>query len=210
LVAGAGKEGRLVLLDAKSLGGSDHHTPLFNSAIYLNEDLYSAGRGFWGSFASWEDSKGGRWLAVPGWGPLASKAPPFTASYGEVHGGSIMTFKLDEKAGKPVLLPAWISRDMTVPEPPIMAGGIVFVVSNGENVMQANGEGRLMDSQERLKTAPGHAILYALDAETGKELYSSGDTISGITHFSGIAISNGRVYVTTYDSTLYSFGLDVQ
>jgi len=68
----------------------------------------------------------------------------------------------------------------------------------------------LMDSQERLKTAPGHAILYALDAETGKQLYSSGDTMPAIAHFSGIAISNGRVFVTTYDSTLYSFGLEGQ
>jgi hypothetical protein len=32
----------------------------------------------------------------------------------------------------------------------------------------------------------------------------------GIAHLSGIAIINGRLYVTTYDSTLYSFGLDGQ
>jgi outer membrane protein assembly factor BamB len=86
----------------------------------------------------------------------------------------------------------------------------VFAVSSGENTLQANNEGRLMDSAQRLKTAPGHAILYALDAETGKELFSSGETMPGITHFSGIAIFSGRVYVTTYDSTLYSFGLDGQ
>ena len=84
---------------------------------------------------------------------------------------------------------------MTVPEPPIVAGGIIFAVSNGENVLQANNEGRLMDSATRLKTAPGHAILYTLDAATGKELYNSGETISGIKHFSGIAISNGRFFV---------------
>jgi len=121
-----------------------------------------------------------------------------------------MAFKVEEKDGRLVLAPAWISRDMAVPESPIVANGIVFAVSNGENALQANNEGRLMDSAQRLKTAPGHAILYALDAESGKELYSSGDTISGITHFSGIAIFNGRIYVAAYDSTLYSFGLDGQ
>jgi outer membrane protein assembly factor BamB len=99
---------------------------------------------------------------------------------------------------------------MGVPEPPIVANGIVFAVSSGENTLQANNEGRLMDSAQRLKTAPGHAILYALDADTGKELFSSGDTMPSITHFSGITIFGGRVYVTTYDSTLYSFGLEGQ
>lgn len=208
LLAGAGKEGRLFLLDTKSLGGADHHTPLFRSPIYLNADLYSAGRGFWGAFASWVDDKNTRWLIAPGWGPLSSKAPPFPVANGPVHGGAILAFKVEEKAGKPVLTPAWISRDMTVPEPPIVANGVVFALANGENVMQANSEGGLMDTQERLKTAPGHAILYAFDAETGKELFNSGDTMPAIAHFSGIAVSDGRVYVTTYDSTLYAFGLN--
>lgn len=210
LIAGGGKEGRLFLLDVKSLGGADHHTPLFRSPIYLNEDLYSAGRGFWGSFASWEDENHTRWVIAPGWGPLSPKAPAFPIRHGVVHGGAVMAFKVEEKAGKPVLTPAWVSRDMTVPEPPVVANGVVFALANGENVMQANNEGRLMDTEERLKTAPGHAILYAFDAQTGEELFSSGDTMPSIAHFSGIAVSDGRIYVTTHDSTLYAFGLDDQ
>jgi outer membrane protein assembly factor BamB len=50
-----------------------------------------------------------------------------------------------------------------------------------------------------------HAVLYAFDARTGKELYSSGDIIPNWTHFSGLAVSNGRVYVVTHDSTIYAF-----
>jgi outer membrane protein assembly factor BamB len=46
-----------------------------------------------------------------------------------------------------------------------------------------------------------------LDAETGKELYSSGDQITSFNHFSGLSVANGRVYIATYDSTLYCFGL---
>ena len=42
---------------------------------------------------------------------------------------------------------------------------------------------------------------------TGKELFSSGETMPSWTHFSGIAIASGRVYVTTYDSNVYAFGL---
>ena len=51
-------------------------------------------------------------------------------------------------------------------------------------------------------------MLYALDAETGKELYSSGNQISSFNHFSGLTVANGRVYINTYDGTLYCFGLD--
>jgi len=122
----------------------------------------------------------------------------------------LMAFKVEEKEGKPVATPAWISRNMNVPEPAIVANGVVYLVSSGENTLQADSEGRLMTSEQRIKSAPGHAILYALDAETGKELYNSGDTMPAIAHLSGIAISNGRIFVTTLDCMLYSFGLEEQ
>jgi hypothetical protein len=47
----------------------------------------------------------------------------------------------------------------------------------------------------------------AFDAATGEELFSSGKTIPEFTHFSGLALSGGRVYVTTYESNVYAFGL---
>jgi hypothetical protein len=43
--------------------------------------------------------------------------------------------------------------------------------------------------------------------KTGKQLYSSGDIMPSFTHFSGIAISGGRIYVSTFDSSVYAFGL---
>jgi outer membrane protein assembly factor BamB len=208
LIVGGGKEGRLAILDAKSMGGVAHDTPLFRSPVYSNEDLYSAGRGFWGSLTTWQDAKGIRWLYAPGWGPVDSTAPAFPLKNGEVKNGALMAFKVEEKGGKPVLTPAWLSRDMDVPEPAIVANGVVYLVSSGENTLQADSEGRLMNSEQRIKTAHGHAILYALDAETGKELYNSGDAMPGIAHISGIALSNGRIFVTTLDSNLYSFGID--
>jgi outer membrane protein assembly factor BamB len=210
LLAGGGKEGRLVLLDAKAPGGATHSDALFRGPVFLNEDLYSAGRGFWGSLTTWEDAHGIRWIYAPAWGPVHSKAPAFPLTNGPVPEGGLMAFKVEDKEGKPVLTPAWISRNMNVPEPAIVANGVIFLVSSGENTLQADSEGRLMDSAQRIKTAPGHAILYALDAETGKELYNSGDAMPAIAHFSGIAISNGRIFVTTLDSNLYSFGLEEQ
>ncbi|MGH9666337.1 MAG: PQQ-binding-like beta-propeller repeat protein [Bryobacteraceae bacterium] len=208
LVAGAGKEGVIYLLDAKSMGGADHRTPLFRSPLYTNEDVDFAGRGFWGAFATWEDGKGERWLYAPAEGPEHSQAPPFPVTYGKTPDGSIMAFTVEEKDGKPVLSPAWMSTDMSVPEPPLIANGIVFALSDGENSRQVVPSGdRLLTSEERAQTPTGNATLYALDAHTGKTLYSSGKTIPGFTHFSGLSLSDGRVYVVSYDSTVYEFSL---
>jgi outer membrane protein assembly factor BamB len=51
------------------------------------------------------------------------------------------------------------------------------------------------------------AVLYALDAQTGRELYSSGTQITSFNHFSGLSVANGRVYIGTFDGMLYCFGL---
>ena len=52
-----------------------------------------------------------------------------------------------------------------------------------------------------------HTILYALDAETGQELYSSKDEIDDWTHLSSITVADGSVYVTTRKTFVYAFGL---
>jgi outer membrane protein assembly factor BamB len=207
LVAGGGKEGVLFLLDAKSLGGADHRTPLFRSPLYTNEDVDFAGRGFWGALSTWQDPKGTRWLYAPAWGPPASSAPQFPITHGETKGGSIMAFKVVSKDKKLSLDPAWISKDMSVPEPVVIANGVVLALSNGENVRQVDSGGRLYTSLERANTPSGNAILYALDAVTGKELFSSAKTITSFSHFSGLAVASGRVYVITWDSTIYAFGV---
>jgi hypothetical protein len=52
-----------------------------------------------------------------------------------------------------------------------------------------------------------HAVFYALDALTGRELYASGTQIKSWNHFSGLSVANGRVYIGTFDGMLYCFGL---
>ena len=94
-----------------------------------------------------------------------------------------------------------------MPEPPIVANGIVFALSSGENVKQTNSAGHILMSKDRADAPAGNATLYAFDAATGEELFSSGKTITEFTHFSGLALSGGRVYVTTYESNVYAFGL---
>ena len=44
-----------------------------------------------------------------------------------------------------------------------------------------------------------NTVLYALDAETGKEIYSSKSLIDSWNHYGGIALAGGRIYLSTYD-----------
>jgi outer membrane protein assembly factor BamB len=206
LMVCSGKEGTLFLLDAKSLGGQAHSQPLFQ-ARYLNEENDIAGRGVWGGFATWEDAKGTRWVYAPAWGPMHSKAQTFPITNGPTPNGSLMAFKVEDKDGQPALTPAWVSHDMSVPEPPVIANGIVFAISSGEFTRQVKENGQLYTAQERIAASTGNATLYAFDAETGKELFSSGKAMSSFTHLGGLALNDGRIFVTTHDSTVYAFGL---
>lgn len=205
LVAGGGKEGVLYLLDAKSPGGADHRTPLFRSDLITNEDVDFAGRGFWGSISTWEDDEKTRWLYLPAYGPPAATAPKFPVTHGATSNGSVMAFRIVEKDGKPYPEAAWMSLDMAYPEPVAIANGVVFALASGEYLRQVDDSGRLLSSAERIEKHTGNAILYALDAKTGKVLYSSGKAIPGWVHFGGLAIANGRVYVVTQDSKVHAF-----
>jgi outer membrane protein assembly factor BamB len=52
-----------------------------------------------------------------------------------------------------------------------------------------------------------HAVLYALDPATGDELYSSGDAIDSWNHDGNLAISDGKIFLSTWDARLFAFGL---
>ena len=206
VVAAGGKEGVVYLLDANHVGGTDHKSYLGRTPVMVNEEADFAGRGFWGAFATAEDDTKQRWLYAPALGAPSSKAK-FAQTNGDATNGSIMAFKINENAGAYEVAPAWISRDLNLPEPPIVAGGLVFALSNGEFARQSKGDGALFTSAERIAKHVGNTVLYAFDMKTGKQLYSSDDTMPSFTHFSGIAISGGRIYVSTFDSTVYAFGL---
>ncbi len=205
LLVGSGKEGRYFLMDSKSLGGPDHETPLYRSPLVSNKNVNFQTEGTWGSFASWEDKDGTRWVLAPIGGPVAVDFP---LSYGPTPNGGVIAFKVTDTGGKTQLTPAWVSRDMMTAEPPVVANGVVFVLAAGEFTAQANDEdGGLYSFEDRIK----HSIpakLYALDAVTGKELYSSGDQIASFLHQAGIAVAGGRVIFGTFDGTIYCFGLE--
>jgi len=84
---------------------------------------------------------------------------------------------------------------MHSPEPPVITTGVVFALSAGEY-------GK--DGHPKSST---HATLYALDAMSGKELYSTGEQVTTPGNLTGVTVANGRVFFGTNDSTLWGFGV---
>ncbi len=194
------------------MGGADHRTPLFRKVLCIRMKMSISPDTAFGAPWPRGEAFGRRALALRTrlGTARASTAPKFPVSYGPAPDGSVMAFKLDVKDGKPVLVAGWISRNMSYPEPVVIANGMVFALSSGENVKQVDSGGRLLTSKERLDTPVGNATLYVLDAETGKELFSSGSTMPGFSHFSAPTVSGGRVYVVTWDNIVYCYGLGQQ
>jgi outer membrane protein assembly factor BamB len=221
IVAAAGKDGTIYLLDAKLLGGADHRTPLFSLKAGNEAELYER-NGVWGAMATYADSKNNRWIYVPMWGPPA-KDVSFGRANGDAPDGSMMAFKVAMENQKPKLVPMWVSRNLAVPDPPVIANALVFAISTGENTLQRHTNPRyqqlyrkpsdpplstrgILTAEERRQQTT-HTILYAFNAETGEELFSSKDKIDDWTHLSSVTVANGQVYVTTRKSIVYAFGL---
>jgi outer membrane protein assembly factor BamB len=185
LIAAPGADGGLVLLDSASLGGADHHTPLAQTGKLSK----GAKRGAWEGLATWQDKSGAFWILASIDGPV-EPGVQFANNNGPARHGSIVAFKIEDKEGKMMLTPAWISRDLINPAPPVIANGVVFALEGGK--------------------ASSHATLYALDAATGKQLFASGDATQTYSHLAGMSVGDGHVFFTTHDNTLYSFGIPLE
>jgi outer membrane protein assembly factor BamB len=70
-----------------------------------------------------------------------------------------------------------------------VVNGVLFAVSRGT------------------RAAP--AVLYALDAATGKELWSSAKAMTSSVR-GGLSAGAGNVYVPGADGTLYAFGFAIE
>jgi hypothetical protein len=139
LIATAGKEGAIYVLDASDLGGgtADHSKPLLR--LPVGNDAGSGiepGQGLWGAMSTYEGGDGNRYLYFPIWGPPAKDMPAFKYNNGPAPNGSIMAFQLVDDAGKLSLVPVWTSPNMTVPDSPVVANGVVYAVQTGEQTLQ--------------------------------------------------------------------------
>jgi outer membrane protein assembly factor BamB len=204
IVASAAKESVITLLNGDDLGGADHHTPMYQSSRWGNDEVLLAGRGLWGAMATWQDAQGRRYLLMPLWGPPSKDAPKFKYTYGDAPSGTVMAFEVtvDPGKGTPMLIPTWMSRDMHVPDPPVVANGVVYAIQTGENTEQGRGA-----TAKTRSTPVSNTVLYAFDGETGKELYSSDKLIDSWVHYSEPVVAGGKIYVSTWDGRLYAFGL---
>jgi hypothetical protein len=199
LIAAANRDGKLYLLDSASLGGADHHTPLAVSAKFTDYRTdYTPG-----ALATWKESGGTRWILVSLNGAPAAGSG-FTGANGAATNGAVAAFRVVDQNGHPTLSPAWVSGDVSAPSAPIVVNGVAFVLSSGEfHSDQAN----LPLAQRIQRSHP--AVLYALDAFTGKTLWNSGKTMTSFApHNAGLASSLGQIYVTIYDNSVYTFGFE--
>jgi outer membrane protein assembly factor BamB len=152
---------RLFVLDAASLGGANHRTPLFATQDAANVRFNGDG------IATWRDTAGTRWLLA------------------EVS-GTIGAFRVVNRGGALTVERAWNSRNMPLPRTPIIVNGVVFALAGGNS--------------------GANAVLYALEPASGKELWSSGTTITSAAS-AGLSSGTGQVYVVTADNTVYAFGI---
>jgi outer membrane protein assembly factor BamB len=218
LIAVAGKEGFLYLLDADDLGGRPNHsTPLYKSPQLGNDGAEgrNPGQGAWGAITTYETPDHKRLLYVPIWGPPSKNVPQFKSTSGAAPHGSIMAFQVVADGEKVSLEPQWISRDMSVPDPPVVANGVLYAIRTGEQTIQS--PAYVHGTQDEINHNPLSAkyrstpindlTLFAFDAETGEQLYSSEKTITDWVHFSEPVVALGKVFVVTHDAHVYAFGL---
>ena len=136
LVATAGKESKIYLLDAKNLGGADHRTPLYRSERWANDAMAFGYNGMWGVMSTYVDAQGKRWLLAPMYGPPAKNTVGlFKKSHGNVINGSLMAFTVESRDGKPYLAPEWISGDLDLPGVAVIANGVIFALANARRVI---------------------------------------------------------------------------
>jgi hypothetical protein len=188
LIVAANKDGRLYVLDSAALGGADHKMPLSRTS------QFSSGVADTSGLATWLDAAGTRWVAAATAGPVHVDTK-FGMANGAVTSGAVAAFTLVEQNGAPTLQPQWVSRDLTSPTTPVVVNGVVFALSSGA-----------AQRGQRASTA----VLYALDAATGKDLWTSGSTITSFVPGVGPSAGDSQVYVVTADGTLYAFGMPME
>jgi outer membrane protein assembly factor BamB len=202
IVAVTTRDGRILLLDAGSLGGATHDTPLFASASLTGGAATFAAQ----SPAMWQErapvpaaaapapaagsappADGRRWLLIPVAGSLP--ASPGGAGNGPVSNGAILAVRIAYQDGRFSVHPDWTSQNIAAPLTPIVVNGVAFAASGPSN-------------------AP--AGLYALSGATGKTLWQSDTTIASPLSGRSFWVGSGHVFVGTRDGTVYAFGFAME
>jgi outer membrane protein assembly factor BamB len=175
-----------VMIAATTKDGRVH---VFDSAN-LNAPLASSsvikgGQSTPGALASWQDRDGTRWILTP-------------------TNSAVVTWKLTEQQGGVSLQEGW-ARDLESPLSPTIINGVVFLTASGEFRTDDN---KITAAQRVARS--GKAVIYALNGTTGKELWSSGTTITSFARGGALSGGMGQIYLTTHDGTIYAFGFPME
>jgi hypothetical protein len=185
IVAAATKDGRIILLDASSLGGSDHSTPLFTSKRFLD----AGARVSADALAAW--TAGTSWILLPVSGRVS---PEVGSTNGTVSTGAVIALELVDAGGAQSLRPAWVSHDLSTPATPLIVNGVVFTLAAG---------GPSTDTGQGIR-----AVLHAYDGATGRRLWHSGNAMATVASPGSLWSGLGQIYVGARDGTLYAFGFN--
>jgi outer membrane protein assembly factor BamB len=194
LVVAANKDGRLYVLDSASIGGTDHKTALHQTSRFSSGTTDVTG------LSTWQDAGGTRWVAATLSGKVHADTK-FPMNNGAVAKGALVAFTVVDQNEALTLQPQWVSRDLASPVTPAVVNGVVFALASGEAAGAT-------PAQRVQRSAP--AVLYALDASTGKELWTSGTTMTSFVRGIGPSAGDSQVYVVAYDGTLYAFGMPAE
>ena len=193
-VVAANKDGRLYVLDSASLGGADHKTPLHKIVAVS--------------------------VAADGCRPASPRGrmPPGRAgssrrSSGPVHADDEVR---DDQRRRRRRARSRRSRSSTRTTPRRCSR------SGCRAIWGAGHAGDRQRRRVRARERRGHggagaraqrptpAVLYALDGATGKELWTSGTTITSSVRGVGPSAGDSQVYVVASDGTLYAFGMPAE
>ncbi len=209
VVAAATRDGRVVLLDAASLGGADHATPLATSAALAGAGasvrrdaiaLWQQGGAVEAATAASSPTAaavaptpGARstWILVPIDGPLAALVP---RTNGPATRGAVVAVSVSESAGALSLAPVWASESLTSPATPVIVNDVVFALGAG--------------SPRAGAAAGAGATLHAYAGASGRRLWTSGRTMTAPASAGSLWSGLGQIYVGTEDGTLHAFGFD--
>ncbi len=193
VVAAATKDGRVILLDAASLGGADHATPLvasprlFASGGAISAEALSTWTRAMSATTAPADSAA-RWILVP----VSGRPVGARTTNGAIRNGAVVALRVRDVNGTFSLEPEWTSNDLTSPATPIIVNGVVFALSSGRPA--AAGRTGLP------------AVLFAHDGLSGKALWNSGKSMTAAASPGSFWSALSQVYVGADDGTVYAFG----
>ena len=193
VVAAATKDGRVILLDAASLGGANHATPLvaspplFASGGAISAEALSTWTRAAAATTAPADSAA-RWILVPVSGrPVAART-----TNGAIRNGAVVALRVRDVNGTFSLEPEWTSNDLTSPATPIIVNGVVFALSTGRPAAAGR--------------TGSPAVLFAHDGLSGKALWNSGKSMTASASPGSFWSALSQVYVGADDGTVYAFG----